>query len=626
MTRISCFLIAAFWGCSALPVLADETSPDPAFETRALTGLHVAIVDPAGAPLDARVQVLDMAGTPLWPRMSGARRYDAYSGHHYFYAPGEFTLGSRAGAVRIIVSHGFEYATYDGWIPPTQGEVRVTLRRLFEMNAGGWYSGDTHVHPNHGGEGDVYTITPDDLAEMARAEDVNVVCALSNGPNFAGRTAVTAGPDHLLHYAMEYRSALFGHMDVLGLNTLLQPGCCLPWEPAYPLNLDIATAAHAQHAVVLAAHPASADPSQFGEDNGTWPASGLNRELPVGVVLGGVDGIDVLSYSNLGTDLALQEWFDMLNLGYRPALTAGTDASVNRWFDPPMAGYRVYAHLKQGEAFTLDSWLRALTAGNTFVTNGPLPVKVTLGGKGPGQTVYLPSGSVSQLAGTVSVYTKERLQYLDVIYNGSLRSRYVLPFHMDRLIYDFTVTAGPTDAWVVFRLTGPSTDPSRVGTGQVAITSPIFIKRAPREIDPALQNRYDDWIGQLQDMVESRPPGDPGVQQNVLNVLQTARSTIIGVPQSQPESWLPENRAPAPVPGPGAFRLIASGGALRGEGRGTASVQWFDPQGRLLRVEDPQPLPAVYPVPHLLPPGVYFARLLDPSGTPVATARIVKTD
>ncbi len=72
---------------------------------------------------------------------------------------------------------------------------------------------------------------------MARAEDLNVTCVLTNGPNFNGGIDPAGDARHLIHYGMEYRSALYGHMGLLGmkqphLHRLLPAG--LPGVPAQP--------------------------------------------------------------------------------------------------------------------------------------------------------------------------------------------------------------------------------------------------------------------------------------------------------------------------------------------------------------------------------------------------------
>ena len=49
--------------------------------------------------------------------------------------------------------------------------VRVVLRRLANLPADGWYSGDLHVHMNYGG---AYRNTPRRLAFQAKAEDLHL--------------------------------------------------------------------------------------------------------------------------------------------------------------------------------------------------------------------------------------------------------------------------------------------------------------------------------------------------------------------------------------------------------------------------------------------------------------------
>ena len=85
------------------------------------------------------------------------------------------------------------------------------------------------------------------------------------------------------------------------------------------------------------------------------------------------------------------EYYRYLSGGYRLPLVGGTDKMSS---DVPVGLYRTYARL-DGE-FTYDNWCRAVAAGRTFLSGGPI-IHLSVDGQEIGDTVRL-SG-----AGTVEV-------------------------------------------------------------------------------------------------------------------------------------------------------------------------------------------------------------------------------
>ena len=73
---------------------------------------------------------------------------------HYFHTAGTMDLDLPAGQAKIEAIRGWEYrpkaAAVDVKAGGTQN-VTITLSRLADLPARGWYSGDTHVHDLHQG-------------------------------------------------------------------------------------------------------------------------------------------------------------------------------------------------------------------------------------------------------------------------------------------------------------------------------------------------------------------------------------------------------------------------------------------------------------------------------------------
>ena len=73
----------------------------------------------------------------------------------------------------------------------------------------------------------------------------------------------------------------------------------------------------------------------------------------------------------------MQRVVSLPELGYRVAAVGGTDKMSAGM---PVGGVRTYAHLGD-EEFTFANWAKAVRAGRTFTTSGPL-IDLTVEGRG----------------------------------------------------------------------------------------------------------------------------------------------------------------------------------------------------------------------------------------------------
>ncbi len=96
----------------------------------------------SGEVLPARVHLKDASGTPVVPP-----GFPAW--HDHFTIPAGVMLPLPAGEYAYKVERGPEYSAAQGrFTSPANGTetVVVTLSRLANLAAEGWYAGDTHVH------------------------------------------------------------------------------------------------------------------------------------------------------------------------------------------------------------------------------------------------------------------------------------------------------------------------------------------------------------------------------------------------------------------------------------------------------------------------------------------------
>jgi hypothetical protein len=133
--------------------------------------------------------------------------------------------------------------------------------------------------------------------------------------------------------------------------------------------------------------------------------------------LGKVDAVEIRQFGPTLTDFSTTEWYRFLNCGYRVAAVGGTDKMSAGM---PVGGVRTYAQI-QDEDFSFESWARAVRAGRTFTTSGPV-IGLHVEGHGPGDEIQLPSGG-----GTLEVEAWARsvqpFHELQVVANGKVVAR-----------------------------------------------------------------------------------------------------------------------------------------------------------------------------------------------------------
>jgi hypothetical protein len=270
----------------------------------------------------------------------------------YAYIDGTCEGWLPRGRVLVDVACGYEYEPVRQWveIEPGQQHLALQLDRWIDMNAEGYYSGDTHVH----------FLSAQGAANEARAEGLNVVNLLqsqwghlfTNTEEFTGRPHTTKDGQTIVYVSQENRQHMLGHISLLGLKSPV-----MPWASGGPSEGELggslevtlshwADAAHAQGGTVILPHI----PTPNGE-----PAALI--------ATGRLDAVEMLDF----LDYEHNEYYRYLNAGYRLPLVGGTDKMSS---NTPVGLYRTYARLEEGHAFDYDAWCQALRQGRTFPERG----------------------------------------------------------------------------------------------------------------------------------------------------------------------------------------------------------------------------------------------------------------
>jgi hypothetical protein len=381
------------WG--ELEEKGEVDTPSARFQLldRGKNWVHVTVLDDeTGKPVPCRVHFRSPEGVPYQPY-----------GHHnhvnsnldtfHFDIGGDLRLGQTTyayidgacqgwlprGEVIVDVARGFEYEPLRTRVrvEPGQRELTLRLKRWTDMNAQGWYSGDSHVH----------FLSAQGSHTESQGEDLNVVNLLqsqwgslfTNTEEFTGGASVHQQGSNIVYVSQENRQHFLGHLILWGLKEPVMPWCSDgPGEAEPGGSLDVtmsdwADQTHAQGGHVIIPHL----PNPNGE-----PAALI--------ATGRADGVEMLRQGEFNH----LEYYRYLNCGYRLPLVGGTDKMSS---DVPIGLYRTYARVGDQQEFTYRAWCDTVKQGRTFLSGGPL-IGITVDGADIGDTMRLSA------AGTVEVH------------------------------------------------------------------------------------------------------------------------------------------------------------------------------------------------------------------------------
>ncbi|MCX5659525.1 MAG: CehA/McbA family metallohydrolase [Planctomycetota bacterium] len=434
--------------------------------------VHTTVVDDAtGKPVHCRVHFRSSHGIPYQPH-GHHDHLNSNQGTWHIDIGGDVRLGQISyayidgtcqgwlprGHVVVDVARGFEYEPIRQIvdIKPGQREVELRLKRWSDVNAKGWYSGDTHVH--FLGERGAH--------REAAGEDLNVVNLLAsqwghlftNTEDFIGRPTASGDGKTIVYTTQENRQHMLGHLTLLGLKKQVAPWCTDgPSEAEMGGALETtlshwADACHEQGGTVVIPHL----PTPNGE-----PAALI--------ATGRADAVEMLIHS----PYAHVEYYRYLNCGYKLPLVGGTDKMSA---DVPVGICRTYARIKPDEPFNYDTWCAALRAGRTFLTSGPM-IQLRVNGAEIGDTIDLPGngGTVEVEARADSIFPIHTLQIVE-------RGEVVASTNDKKGARSLTLTAKikvSKHSWLAARCAGPNYSAANHldgwRRGIFAHTSPIYV-------------------------------------------------------------------------------------------------------------------------------------------------------
>jgi hypothetical protein len=488
------------------------------------TGLRGCVFDAAsGRTLSARIEIRDGRGEPV------ASYYEHLPGT-FTEEDGTFEVPLPAGRYSVEVHHGIDHLSEKADVAVEAGRgaaLDVSLASWVDLRERGFVNGDGHAHLYTDGRPD------DEMAARVRriclAQGVDFIATCQEWSGYderSWRTGYARFSDDrfLLHFGAEMPKYRTGHtwwlgltstrgrfastMDVTYENEYYQspkPGSWTFATLPFPNIPDVELVPRfraADAAAAVVPHPTSwwwqprGDAVKYTTNVAAYLAFGLLAgPLWDGMVVMGYDP-DHYFYQDL--------WFHVLDEGYRIPAVAELDGG----YEPDSRFYygsmRTYFHV--GADRSMGTVVRALRAGRTFVTSGPI-VLARVDDQDEAGSVLPADGAAHTLRieACASGDRDDALSYVLVFRNGrvhrvwDLRRRGVRRFEeslpvreTERAWYVVKVYGkeAPDPAYldvpeVCRRIVAGSFDGALSARARVALTSPFYFRPAGAAPDPA---------------------------------------------------------------------------------------------------------------------------------------------
>jgi hypothetical protein len=402
----------------------------------------------------------------------------------FAYVDGAFQVELPVGEVYLELRKGFEYAPIRRKLKIEAGQRNLNLEisQFTDMRTQGWVTADTHVH----------FLAPSTAVMEGQAEGVNLINLLAaqwgdlftNVGDFFQGPLTSSDGQTIVHLGTENRQHILGHLGLLGGHgapvypmSADGPGEGYLGSPLWTTLSDWADECRKREGLVVAVH--------FPYPTG---------EIAADIVRGKIDAVEVYSLGIIeGTEphlrgeafdnLRFLDWYKYLNCGYRLPVVGGTD-KMGAYM--PVGAIRTYAHLGQ-EEFNFPNWAKAVRAGNTFTTTGPL-LLFHAEGKAPGEEITL-----GQSGGTVEVVAEANsfvpFHRLEVVLNGQVVAAREESAGTRTMVFKEKVQV-PGSGWLAARCAsrlGPATN----GIVRIAAhTSPVYLRAAGQELFSASAAAY----------------------------------------------------------------------------------------------------------------------------------------
>lgn len=495
-------------------------------------------------PADNPLSMYSLTGQWPSPGAKGNRKEKGpwrYLGR-FFYSTGEINVTAPAGQVRIEVFRGFEFRPEVRTVVLEADkvlEVELDLTRTAPMPKHGYFGGDPHLHLPRTSDSDDET-----LFALLAAEDIAFGTPLGYNepagpysgfmekmdyPQFRGLglASIRRRNGYQILSGQEYRSSQYGHLNLYLRDRLVHEGESFNADD-WPVYGMVGAETQTQGGYAIHAH------------------GGYGLEIYADAALGTVNAVELLQFG-IYRGIGLQDWYHMLNTGYRFPCVGASDYPACRF----LGDCRTYVRPVPDEADTskaeadstaasgsasveaagpdFPAWLRAASEGRSFVTTGPL-LLLDVDGHHPGDTVSVdvpesdPQGLTAHIRMRCEVTT---VQQVDLIVNGTVRKTIPLGSLSPDAEgwYDVKETLEmDSSGWIAAR--AYSVNSSGLPDAE-SHTNPIYYYRNGKK--PYLQESLDQWVRRIDVQVEKHSRRSFEQKAQVLDYFQKARDRLLSI-------------------------------------------------------------------------------------------------
>jgi hypothetical protein len=400
----------------------------------------------------------------------------------FAYVDGSFQVELPPGEFYLEMTKGFEYRAVRQKIEiqPGQRDLTVEIPRFCNLRSKGWVTADTHVH----------FLSPTTCLLEAQAEGLNLINLLAAqiGDLFTNIGDLSQGPilspdrDSMVWVGTENRQHLLGHVSLEGMRG----------KPIFPLSADGAEEAYIGSPLWSSmAEWAEACRKRGGlvvSPHFPYPMG----EIATDIVLGNIDAVELIPHDDPAVHFSPAEefnslryvnWYHYLNCGYRLPAVGGTD---KMGANVPAGANRVYVYLGD-EEFTYPNYAKAVRAGNTFATSGPLLMFHADGRPPGGELTFATGGGTVEVSADAQSYLP--IHYLQVIYNGKVVASREEPAGARSIRLTESIKV-PGPGWLAARCSsklGPTTD---WNFKIAAHTSPVYVRVPGKDLFSAEAATY----------------------------------------------------------------------------------------------------------------------------------------
>lgn len=409
-----------------------------------ITVTGVIVDKTSGKPIAARLYVENDKGEFFWAEPADANGtvvpYNVDRGtsreSHSAISAHPFKLTLPAGHYKLTVERGKEFlqSSADLEVHAKTQSVRIEMERWIDMNARGWYSGDTHIHRKL-----------EDVPVPLVADDLNVGIPLTYWVTDSlatptGQNKVLGTPPSPKLIEVEPTRVIWpinteyeifsvrGERHTLGAFFVInqKTPLSLPTPPVSPVvlkareeNVLLDLDKHNWPWSMMLPPVAKIDLYELS-NNHIWRTNFLFGDwYPeyVGDYMN-VEKDSTGKFTEKGwIDFGFENYYTLLNCGFKMKPTAGTATGVH---PVPIGFGRVYVYVP--EQFDYDQWIEGLKKGNSFVTTGPL-LEPKFQGELPGTEFQLSEIPKGRLELTGKIHTVDELDRIEVVVNGEVVSK-----------------------------------------------------------------------------------------------------------------------------------------------------------------------------------------------------------